>query len=101
MSNVIEILEEDHREVEEMFQQLESLKGDTSEAAAERRQELVRQVTLELARHSVAEEVIVYPRVASKISEDEVKHAREEHAEADESMAKLEKLDPKDPEFES
>jgi hemerythrin-like domain-containing protein len=98
--DVITILEHDHREVEEMFKELESLSGKTSDDAVERRQELVRDVTLELARHSVAEEVIVYPRVASKISEDEVEHAREEHAEAEESLAKLEKLDPGSPDFE-
>ena len=98
--DVIEILEHDHREVEEMFGELESLRGDTSEAALERRKDLVEQVTIELVRHSVAEEVLVYPKVADKISEEEVEHAREEHAEAEETMAKLEKLDPEDAAFD-
>jgi hemerythrin superfamily protein len=98
--DVIEILEHDHREVERMFVELESLRGDTSEQALSRRQDLMDQVTIELVRHSVAEEVLVYPRVAEKISEDEAKHAREEHAEAEETMARLEKLDPGDAAFD-
>ena len=92
--DVIEVLEHDHREVEEMFDELESLRGQTSDEAVSRRNDLVEQVTMELARHSVAEEVLVYPAVADKISEEEVEHAREEHAEAEETLAKLEKLDP-------
>lgn len=101
MSDVIEILEEDHREIEEMFQQLEALSGQSSDDAVAKRKELVQQVTMELARHSVAEEVIVYPPVASKISEDEAEHAKKEHAEAEEHLAALEKLDPDSAEFES
>ena len=98
--DVIAILEHDHREVEEMFAELEALRGDTSEDAKSRRKDLVEQVTIELVRHSVAEEVLVYPQVADKISEDEAKHAREEHAEAEETLARLEKLDPDDAAFD-
>lgn len=84
-----------------MFQELERLKGHNSEDALKRRQDLKEQVTIELVRHSVAEEVIVYPRVASKISQDQVDHAREEHKEAEETMARLEKLDPTDASFDA
>lgn len=98
--DVIALLEQDHREVERMFDELEALKGDHSDAAKTKRKELTEQVTLELVRHSVAEEVLVYPRVSKEISEDEAKHAREEHAEAEETLAQLEKLDPGDAEFD-
>src|SRR5918911_1257548 len=98
--DVIEVLEHDHREVEEMFRELESLRGASTEEAKERRKAVTEQVTIELVRHSVAEEVLVYPKVADKISGDEAKHAREEHAEAEETMARLEKLDPGDPAFD-
>ena len=84
-----------------MFQELEQLRGASTDEAKARRKELVEQVTIEIARHSVAEEVLVYPQVASKISEDEAKHAREEHAEAEETLAKLEKLQPDDPSFDA
>ena len=98
--DVIEVLEHDHREVEEMFKELEGLRGASSEEDKKRRKELTEDVTIELVRHSVAEEVLVYPKVADKVSSDEVEHAREEHAEAEETLQKLEKLDADDPSFE-
>jgi hemerythrin superfamily protein len=98
--DVIEILEQDHREVEAMFGELESLRGASTDEANARRKELTDQVTIELVRHSVAEEVLVYPQVEDKVSADEAEHAREEHAEAEETLKRLEKLDADDPEFE-
>jgi hemerythrin superfamily protein len=98
--DVIEILEHDHREVEEMFAELESLRGASTEEAKERRKAVTEQVTIELVRHSVAEEVLVYPKVEDKVSAEEVEHAREEHAQAEETLAKLEKLDADDPAFD-
>lgn len=100
MSDVIEILVQDHREVEAMFTELEGLRGKGDDDSLKRRKELTEQVTIELARHSVAEEVLVYPRVADKVSKEEVEHAKQEHAEAEETMARLEKLDPDDDAFE-
>jgi len=61
--DVIEVLEHDHREVEEMFSELESLRGASTDDDRTRRKELAEQVTIELVRHSVAEEVLVYPEV--------------------------------------
>jgi hypothetical protein len=98
--DVIEVLEQDHREVEEMFGELESLRGASTEEARSRRKELADRVTIELVRHSVAEEVLVYPEVEKKVSKEEAEHAREEHAEAEETLAKLEKLEPDDPAFD-
>jgi hemerythrin-like domain-containing protein len=98
--DVIEVLEHDHREVEQMFGELESLRGASTEEAKERRKTLTEQVTIELVRHSVAEEVLVYPEVESKVSAEEAEHAREEHAEAEETLQRLEKLDADDPSFD-
>ena len=39
---------------------------------------------IELVRHSVAQEVLVYPQVKSKVSEAEAERARKEHAAAEE-----------------
>jgi hemerythrin-like domain-containing protein len=97
---VIEVLEHDHREVEQMFAELETLRGASTEEAKSRRKSLTEQVTIELVRHSVAEEVLVYPKVEDKVSAEEVEHARKEHAEAEETLQKLEKLDPGDPAFD-
>jgi hemerythrin-like domain-containing protein len=98
--DVIEILEQDHREVEEMFGELESLRGASTDEAKARRKDLADQVTIELVRHSVAEEVLVYPQVEKKVSKQEAEHAREEHAEAEETLKRLEKLDADDPAFD-
>jgi len=98
--DVIEVLEHDHREVEQMFAELESLRGAATEDARSRRKLVTEQVTIELVRHSVAEEVLVYPRVEDKVSAEEVEHAREEHAEAEETLQRLEKLDADDPGFD-
>jgi len=98
--DVIEILEHDHREVEEMFSELESLRGASTDEDRARRKAVTEQVTIELVRHSVAEEVLVYPRVENKVSKEEAEHAREEHAEAEETLQRLEKLDADDPAFD-
>jgi hemerythrin-like domain-containing protein len=98
--DVIEVLEQDHREVERMFAELESLRGASSEESKSRRKELTEQVTIELVRHSVAEEILVYPEVEDQVSSEEAEHAREEHAEAEETMQRLEKLDADDPAFD-
>lgn len=99
-NDVIDILEQDHREVEQMFRELESLRGASTDEAKARRKELTDQVTIELVRHSVAEEVLVYPKVEDKVSKEEAEHAREEHAEAEETLKRLEKLDADDPSFD-
>jgi mannose-6-phosphate isomerase-like protein (cupin superfamily) len=98
--DVIEILEQDHREVEEMFAELESLRGASTEEAQSRRKAVTEQVTIELVRHSVAEEVLVYPKVEHKVSAEEVEHARKEHKEAEETLQRLEKLDADNPAFD-
>src|SRR3954449_7597788 len=46
--DVIEILEHDHREVEEMFSELESLRGAATDEAKSRRKDLADHVTIEL-----------------------------------------------------
>ncbi len=98
--DVIEVLEHDHREVEQMFAELVSLRGAATDEARERRKELADRVTIELVRHSVAEEVLVYPKVEDKVGAEEVEHARKEHAQAEETLHRLEKLDADDPDFD-
>src|SRR4051794_6105462 len=98
--DVIEVLEHDHREVEQMFAELESLRGAATEEAKARRKDVTEEVTIELVRHSVAEEVLVYPQVERQVSAEEAEHAREEHAEAEETLQRLEKLDADDPGFD-
>ncbi len=99
--DVIEILTHDHREVEQMFDELESLRGATGDAERKRRKDLVDQATIELVRHSVAEEAEVYPAVKEKVSDAEAERAKHEHAEAEKTMKRLEKLQPDDASFDA
>lgn len=99
--DVIEILTHDHREAEAMFAELEGMWADPTRSDDERRKDLVDQVTIELVRHAVAEEVAVYPAVKDKVSAEEAERAKQEHAEAEETMKRLENLDADDPAFET
>lgn len=99
--DVVEVLTHDHREVEAMFAELESLAGATGETEKSRRKDLVDQVTIELVRHSVAEEAEVYPAVKAKVSDTEAERAKHEHAEAEETLKRLEGLQPGDAAFET
>ncbi len=99
--DVIEVLTHDHREVEQMFAELESLRGATTDSERARRKELTEQVVIELVRHSVAEEAEVYPAVKDKVSEAEAERAKQEHAEAEQQMKRLEQLDPEDASFDA
>ncbi len=98
--DVIEVLEHDHREVEEMFAELEALRGATGDDARVRRRDLMDDVTIELVRHSVAEETQVYPAVEEKVSAEEAERAKQEHAEAEETLQRLDGMDPDDPSFD-
>ncbi|MBG0829172.1 hemerythrin domain-containing protein [Planomonospora sp. ID67723] len=89
--DVIGVLMHDHREVEQMFAELEGLGvSDT-----DRRRQLTEQVITELVRHSVAEEAYVYPAVRRLLPGGDALADRElsEHAEAEETMKELERTD--------
>jgi hemerythrin superfamily protein len=95
--DVISVLTEDHREVEQVFQELE-----TGGHSAERRRQLVDHVIAELVRHSVAEEQYLYPatRDALPDGDDIADHEVAEHAEAEQTMKELDGLDAADPRFD-
>ena len=99
--DVVDLLSADHREFEQIFQQLEGLRGATDEQSVRRKRELVDEVTIGLVKHSVAEETQVYPEVQKKIDKEEAKHSQEEHAEAEKTMKKLERMKAEDPQFDS
>jgi hemerythrin-like domain-containing protein len=98
--DVVDLLSADHREFERIFQQLEGLRGKTDPPSVQRKRELVDEVTIGLVKHSVAEETQVYPEVEKKIDKGEAEHSKEEHAEAEETMKRLERMDADDPEFD-
>ncbi|MFI6737643.1 hemerythrin domain-containing protein [Nonomuraea sp. NPDC050451] len=95
--DVIEVLVTDHREVEQMFSELDHMRG----AIGEQAKTLTEQVVIELVRHSIAEEQYLYPAVrehvpgGGKLADQEIS----EHADAEETMNRLEGLEPGDAEF--
>jgi hemerythrin-like domain-containing protein len=98
--DVVDLLTADHREFDRIFTELEQLRGRTDGESVTRKRDLVDEVTIGLVKHSVAEETQVYPRVEKKIDKDEAEHSKEEHAEAEETMKRLERMDADDPAFD-
>lgn len=96
-TDVTTILADDHRQVEQAFQELEAREG-----SPEHRRAVADHVIAELVRHSVAEEQYLYP-VARRVlpgGSDLVEHEISEHAEAERTMKQLDGLDPSDPRFD-
>jgi hemerythrin superfamily protein len=95
MSDVIELLEHDHREVEQMFAEF-----DVATTAADKRA-IADKLIIELVRHSEAEEQAVYPVMAKKIEggKDLVEHEIDEHSKAERLMKQMDGMDAKDPQL--
>jgi hemerythrin-like domain-containing protein len=98
--DVVDVLSDDHREFDRIFRELEQLFGRSGEEVLKRKRELVDEVTIGLVKHSVAEETKVYPRVEKQVDKEEAEHSKEEHAEAEETMKRLERMDAGDPGFD-
>ena len=93
MPDVVDLILQDHRQVEELF---EKLKSDPEQRAG-----LVPVLTTLLTAHSRAEEAEVYPAAAKAGGEDDVEHSQEEHVEADRLLARLAECDPGSSEFDA
>jgi len=95
--DLVQLLITDHREVEELFRELEGLAGSTGDEVGT----LAERVVIELVRHSVAEEMYLYPTTrehvpgGAKLADQEIS----EHAQAERTMKELERLEPGDAQF--
>jgi hemerythrin superfamily protein len=94
--DLITILVEDHQEVKDLFSRI------VASADPEERRDLADRATAELARHSVAEEMYLYPTVKDKIPEGRTlaEQEVEEHAEVERLLKELEGLPGDDASFE-
>lgn len=86
MPDVIKLLEQDHREVEDLFASAES----TSGAA---KQQVVTKLASELKIHAEVEEQIVYPAMRETGLGALVEEAEAEHQKVKEMVARLETMD--------
>lgn len=95
MADVIELLEHDHREVEQMFTEFEQA-TDPGE-----KRTIADKIIIELVRHSEAEEQAVYPMIRSHIENGDaiVEHEIDEHSQAERLMKELDGMDPGNPQF--
>ncbi|MFD9394003.1 hemerythrin domain-containing protein [Streptomyces sp. NPDC060000] len=95
--NVIDELVTDHREVEGFFGRIEALPS-----GAKDRKLFADRATMELVRHSVAEEAYLYPAVREHLPGGEALADKEleDHARAEQIMKDLEGCHADDPEFD-
>ncbi|MEU6011686.1 hemerythrin domain-containing protein [Streptomyces sp. NPDC047453] len=94
--NVIEELMADHREVEEIFGRIPSTAGQGQEL-----RNLVDEVTIELVRHSVAEEQYLYPTVREHVEGGDRIADKElaDHGRVEELLKQLERVNADDPQM--
>jgi hemerythrin superfamily protein len=90
--NVADLIRQDHREMERLFEELRE---------PAKRVLVAPTILALLAAHSRAEESEVYPAVRQDTdAQDKVAHSQEEHAEADQLVARLVETDADSPEFD-
>ena len=69
----LKLLAEDHRKVEDLFEQFEKASGHG------RKEKIAREICTELKVHAVIEEEIFYPAIRGKIDDDDLDEAYVEH----------------------
>ncbi|TDW76484.1 hemerythrin domain-containing protein [Kribbella pratensis] len=94
--DVIDVLTEDHKEARELANQI------SASSDADERRELTDQLIAELVRHSVAEEMYVYPAMRDHLpnGDQAVEHDINEHKKLETLMKQLEGADAGTTEFE-
>lgn len=96
--NVIQELTADHREVDGLFTKIEGLP-----AGDEQRRELADELTMELVRHAVAEEMYLYPAVRRFVDDGDDLADKEiaDHSEVERMLKDLEGCRPGDARFDT
>jgi hemerythrin superfamily protein len=94
--DAIELLKQDHREVEGLFKEFEKLKEEDEEATAQ----VIETACTELKIHDKIETEIFYPAVREQAEQEEVEdlldEAEVEHETVRELIQKLESMEPSD-----
>ena len=92
--NAVELIERDHREVEQLFREWEQ--GDPGA-----RRDVVQTIIRELSVHAAIEEQVLYPAMRRLLPDGErlMQEAIQEHQEAKEVLSDLEAKGPEDPGF--
>lgn len=89
MADPVTMLEQDHRKVEQLFEQYTSSQDPS----------VVQEICTELTVHATIEEEVVYPVVARELPDGKEldKEARKEHKEVEDAILEIERLGYDDP----
>jgi len=96
--NVLELLKEDHSNVESLFEKYDR----TGKSSQEKKTELFEEIRRELQLHSRAEEEMFYPALKALNGEGRrlVSEALKEHRDVDELLTQISRLKPCDKNFD-
>ena len=93
--DAIAMLKEDHRKVEDLFEQFEKARGD------DRKKKIADEICMELIIHTTIEEEIFYPALRGKVEDDLLDEAYVEHDGAKLLIAELLQSEPSTDFFEA
>jgi hemerythrin-like domain-containing protein len=94
-TDMVSVLVEDHEEMKQYFRELEAATD------GKERRDIADKLTAEVARHSVAEEMYLYPAARKVLpnGDELIDEELQEHAEVEELLKRWEGMDGDDPEF--
>jgi hemerythrin-like domain-containing protein len=97
----VELIKQDHLEVEALFKQWEALAGAPEDP--ERKRSLAERIVRELSMHAAIEEEVLYPaaRAALPQGDDLIEESLQEHKEAKEMLLEIDRMSPDDSQFET
>jgi hypothetical protein len=95
--NAIDLLEKQHREVEELFEKFE----ESGENAKKTKERLCRDISDRLAVHAEIEEKLFYPEAKQENTEEILRESVEEHLAVKRTLADLLESGPEDEQFEA
>lgn len=95
--SAVELLEQDHRQVEELFEQYDQLKADD-----ERKGDLVQKICLALEIHAQIEEEIFYPKAREATKDNDlIDESLVEHATVKSLISEIEEMEVGDDLFDA
>lgn len=95
--NALKLLEQQHREVEQLFAKYEEL----TERAIKSKQQLLLKLADRLAAHATIEEQLFYPEVITDDTEETLRESVEEHLAVKRVIADLLEMTPEDENFDA
>lgn len=93
-SNAIDLLNDDHKALRKLFKAYRALVDRDAEPA--QKEDLARQICLELSIHTRIEEEIFYPAVRLEFDDGSIDEATVEHATGTDLVAQIECMSPED-----